>query len=98
MAGARGGACVNFPTVWRGADAGNEKVCDSQPVLSGHGKTSKKMGDGIIGENRKPTTGRSLAAREGQRGADLSADRESKRGPAGGGAETAHSGKCGGWI
>src|SRR6266851_3655309 len=98
MPGARRCVSVIFPKLRRGCDGETEGVCDPQLVRGSPGNSAEKLRGGILGKTGTSATGRSFAAREGQRGAGLSADREGKRGIAERGAETAHRGKRSGGI
>src|SRR6059058_3555812 len=95
MAGARGCVSVISSTLQRGSDAKTESVCDPQLVRRSPSNSSKKLRGAILDKTGTSATGRSFAAGEGKGGADLPADRESRRGPAERGAEPAHSSKCG---
>src|ERR1700687_2106457 len=98
MAGAWGCVSVIFPNLRRGCDAETESVCDPRLVRSGQANSSRNLRGGILGKTGTSATGRSFAARKGQGGADLSADRENQRGAAERSAETAHCGERGSGI
>src|SRR5216683_7118174 len=98
MRGARRCVSVIFPKLRRGCDGETESVCDSQLVRSRSADSARNLRGGILGKTGASAAGRSLAAREGQGRADLSADRENQRGTAEDGAETAHCGERGGGI
>src|SRR5258708_24415832 len=94
----RGCVSVTFPKLRRGCDAETESVCDPQLVRCRAANSSRKLRSGILGQTGASAAGGSFAAREEQRGADLPADRESKRGAAERGAEAAHCGERGGGV
>src|SRR5258708_8942154 len=98
MPGARRCVSVIFPKLRRGCDGETEGVCDSQLVRSSQANPSRKLRGGILGKTGTSAAGRSFAAREGQRGADLSVDGKNQRGAAERGAEAAHRGRRGGGI
>src|SRR5229473_6577706 len=98
MRGARRCVSVIFPKLRRGCDGETEGVCDSQLVRARPGNPAEKLRGGILGKTGTSAEGRSFAAREGQRGADLFVDGKNQRGVTERGAEAAHRGKRGSRI